>query len=263
LLERLRVEPDVRVLPAILVALGRIGDRAAVPTLLGFVSHKISWARVCSFHALTDLGASEAAVPAREHLQDAVWSVRGAAAECLGEVGAPEDRDRLLALLHDAEMWPRRGAVYALGRLGLVDAAPRIRERLGDPDPEVRLAAVWALGRLGDQESRAALLTLLEDPSASLGGPATFAQGDGAVMLQSDAKDRMFDAVVQALARLHQRYPDRSIERALTAARRRIPAEELDRPARLPAPEIRGGRIIPTLGDLFPGKSSTSVGERE
>ena len=255
------MEPDVRVLPAILVALGRIGDRAAVPTLLEFAPHPTSWARVCAFHALTDLGAPEAAAPARKHLTDPVWSVRGAAAECLGEVGAPEDEARLLALLRDSEMWPRRGAVYALGRLGLTDAAPRIRERLADPDPEVRLAAVWALGRLGDSESRAALLALLRDPSASVGAPATFAQGDGAVMLQSDAKERMFDAVVQALARLHQRYPDRSIERALAAARRRIPAKELSRLARLPAPEIRGGQIIPTLGDLFPGKGSTRAAE--
>ncbi|MGA7860537.1 MAG: HEAT repeat domain-containing protein, partial [Thermoplasmata archaeon] len=257
LLERLRVEPDIRVLPAILVALGRIGDRAAIPTLLGFASHKTSWSRVCAFHALGDLSAPEAAAPAREHLQDPVWSVRGAAAECLGEVGAPEDRDRLLALLNDKEMWPRRGAVYALGRLGLVDAAPQIRERLRDPDPEVRLAAVWAVGHLGDRESRDLLLTLLEDPLAPPGGPATFAQGDGAVMLQSDAKDRIFDAVVQALGRLHQRYPDRAIEHALTSARQRLPVDELHRPARLPAPETRGVRIAPTLGDLFPGMSPT------
>lgn len=255
LIERLRVEPDVRVLPAVLVALGRIGDRAAVPTLLGFVSHATSWARVCAFHALGELHAPEVADPAREHLRDPIWSVRGAAAECLGAVGAPEDRDRLLALLNDPEMWPRRGAVYALGRLGLVDAAARIRDRLSDPDPEVRLAAVWAVGHLGDRPSRDLLLSLLQDPLAPPGGPSTFAQGDGAVMLQSDAKDRLFDAVVQALGRLHQRSPDRIIERALSAARRRLPVRELRRPARLPAPETRGGQVPPTLGDLFGEKS--------
>jgi HEAT repeat protein len=252
IVERLRVEREVRVLPSLLVALGRIGDPSAVPNLLPFVRHSTSWARVCALHALADLAAPEAADPARELLQDAVWSVRGAAAECLGVVGNSDDRDRLLTLLNDPEMWPRRGAVYALGRLGLVDALPRIRERLGDPDPEVRLAAVWAVGHLGDRESREPLLALLADPLAAPGGLATFAQGDGAVMLQSDAKDRLFDAVVQALGRLHERYPDPSIERALTEARRRLPVKELGRPARLPAPETRGGRVVPTLRDLFP-----------
>jgi HEAT repeat protein len=262
LIERLRVEREIRVLPSLLVALGRIGDPTAVPALLGFVSHKTSWARVCAFHALGELHSPEVADPAREHLTDPIWSVRGAAAECLGAVGAPEDRDRLLALLNDPEMWPRRAAVYALGQLGLVDAAPRIRERLGDPDPEVRLAAVWAAGHLGDRESRDLLLTLLADPTASPGGRATFAQGDGAVMLQSDAKDRIFDAVIQALGRLQQRYPDPTIEQALTGVRRRLPAKELGRPARLPAPETRGGRPIPTLGDLFPGGLPSSSDRR-
>jgi HEAT repeat protein len=251
LLERLRVEPNPLVFPSLLVALGRIGDPAAVPTLLGFVSHKTSWSRVCALHALADLAAPEAAAVAREHLADPVWSVRGAAAECLGEVGGPEDRDRLLALLEDAEMWPRRGAVYALGRLGLVEAAPDIRKRLADPDPEVRLAAVWAAGHLGDRESRDQLLALLDDPLAAPGGRATFIQGGG-VMLQSDAKERMFDAVVQTLARLHQKYPDEKIDRALAAARRRLPLSELRRPARLPAPETRGRKAAPTLARLFP-----------
>ncbi|MGC2289753.1 MAG: HEAT repeat domain-containing protein, partial [Thermoplasmata archaeon] len=258
LLERLRTEPDLRVFPALLVALGRIGDPEAVLKLLEFVSHKTSWSRVCAFHALGELSAPEAAAPARDHLQDPVWAVRGAAAECLGEVGVPEDRERLLPLLSDPEMWPRRGAIYALGRLGLVDAAPQIRERLADPDPEVRLAAVWTLGHLEDRESRDPLLALLADPLGIPGGPDTFAQGDGAVMLKSDAKDRIFDTVVQALSRLHQRYADPVIERALRAARQRLPTKELHRPARLPAPETRGGRTPPPLDELFPAPTRGS-----
>lgn len=251
LLERLPKETDARVLPSLLVALGRIGDPAAVPALLGFVSHRTSWARVCALHALGDLSAPEGAVPAREHLTDPVWSVRGAAAECLGGVGVPADADLLFPLLQDRQMWPRRGAIYALGRLGVVDAAPRLRVHLGDPEPEVRLAAIWALGHLGDTASRDGLLQLLEAPASRVGDLVTFAEGDGAISLRSDAHDRIFDAVVQALGRLDHAHADPVIEKALARTRRRLSAKELRRPARLPAPEIRRGSEPPTLAELF------------
>lgn len=251
LLDRLPKETDARVLPSLLVALGRIGDPAAIPALLGFTSHRTSWARVCAFHALGDLRAPDAAGPAREHLIDPVWSVRGAAAECLGGVGVPADSTVLLPLLDDRQMWPRRGAVYALGRLGAVDALPRIRAHLGDPEPEVRLAAVWALGHLGDTESRDGLFQLLEKPDSRVGERITFAEGDGAISLQSDAHDRIFDAVVQALGRLYQARPDPVIARSLVRARRRLPAAELHRPSRLPAPEVHRGTDPPTLAELF------------
>ena len=228
-----------------------IGDDAAISEILPLAGHPTSWARVCALHALGDLRAREAATIARERLLDKVWSVRGAAAECLGWVGGSEDLPRLLTLLDDSHMWPRRGAIYALGRLGLSSAAPRLRTQLQDPIGEIRLAAVWALGQLRDVGSRDVLIRELEraDPSPKAG--LTIAQGDGAVKLLSDADARLFDSTVQALGRLRRSRPDPIIDRAMRSALQRLTTRELDRPARLAPPEVHTASGKTTLKNLF------------
>ena len=177
--------------------------------------------------------------------------MRGAAAICLGAVGGPEDLNILLERLEDSHPWPQRGAIYALGQLGLAAAAPRIREELRHPDPEVRLAAIWALGRLQDDGARELLVTLLRqiDPTLRRGmlGPLA-SSGSG---VETDAADRCFDTVVQALGRLGAGDEDPFVARALLEARARVPEEELDRPARLPGPELTPGRPPLSLRILF------------
>ncbi|MGC2034117.1 MAG: HEAT repeat domain-containing protein, partial [Thermoplasmata archaeon] len=200
---------------------------------------------------------------ARTALTDKVWSVRGAAAECLGTIGEAEDLTALRALLEDPHPWPRRGAIYALGRLGLSEAAPRIREELADPEAEVRLAAVWSLGQLEDDGARELLVTMLRHVRPVVGEMPTFAQGTGAVKLQSDAESRLFDALVQALGRLTVGDPDPLVVRALLDARARVPEEEIERNARLPAPEVLGGHPIPTLRSLFDTALPAGVDEED
>lgn len=111
--------------------------------------------------------------------------------------------------------------------------------------------AVWALGRLRDDGARDALATMLRTMHPARTESGTYAQGEGAVRLLSDAEGRLFDAAVQALGRLAQGENDAVVRRALVEARRRVADEELDRPARLPPPELSADSAPPTLRSLF------------
>lgn len=251
LLERLR-DDTTFVQPSILIALGRIGDPAALPLLLERARVGPSWTRVCALRALADLGRSDAVLCARDALEDVAWSVRGAGADVLGRIGDASDLTRLLRLLDDPHPWPRRGALYALGRLDLVEAVPRMREELRHGSPEVRLAAIWSLGRLRDDGARELLVGLLKAlPVTRRPGarkPTTTAPPDE---LGTDAEDRTFDALIQALGRIAEPTQDPAVLRVLLEARARVREDEWDRPARLPPPEQRVETALPTLRMLF------------
>jgi HEAT repeat protein len=250
LLLHLLTTPETWEKPAVLVALGRIGDPTAAPALVAWADHPAHWIRVCAVHALGELDVPESRTVARAHLKDPYWSVRGAAAIALGAVGSPDDLGPLLECLRDEHPWARRGASYALGRLGLTEAAPRLREGLRDPAAEVRLAAVWALGHLGDDGARDDLVRLLYEtrPKVAAHGPPEAEGPEGHV---SDTDTRLFDAVVQALGRLSHGAPDPLIQRSLVDARERLSDEQLDRRARLPLPEVEADQPAPTLRTLF------------
>ncbi|MHB1435869.1 MAG: HEAT repeat domain-containing protein, partial [Thermoplasmata archaeon] len=154
-------------------------------------------------------------------------------------------------LLRDPHPWPRRGAVYALGALDLTETMPEIRERLRDDDPEVRLAAVWAAGRWADDGARPRLLALLRDARPRpAGSPPTFAQGEGAVRLASDADERLFGALVLALGSIAQRSGDEGIVGHLRELYGTLPDSALEQPVRSPAPLGPGGPAVP-LRELF------------
>ncbi|MCI4361356.1 MAG: HEAT repeat domain-containing protein, partial [Thermoplasmata archaeon] len=264
LLDRLTSD-ESWVRPAILVALGRIGDPAAIPLLLSSADDHRGWIRVCALHALGEMRVVAARPVARAHLRDPMWSVRGAAGECLGQVGNADDLPILLETLEDAHPWPRRGAIYALGILELSEASPRIREELRHPAAEVRLAAVWALGRLRDDGAREALVTMLRQVHPSRGENLMLAQGEGgAVRLLSDAEGRLFDTIIQALGRLGQGEFDPFVARAILEARARVTEDELERAARLPAPETSSPGAPPlTLRLLFETALPASADEDE
>jgi len=81
----------------------------------------------------------------------------------------------------------------------------------------------------------------------------TIAEGDGgAVKILSDAESRLFDATVQALARLSGGEGDPVVLRAVADARARVRDDELDRPVRLPTFDEVGPPGM-TLRQLFDG----------
>jgi HEAT repeat protein len=196
--------------------------------------------------------APETRSVARAKLVDPAWAVRGAAALALGRAGEARDADLLVPLLKDPNAWVRRAAVYGLGQLAATGYSTEIRAALSDPDPEVQLAAIWAAGHIGDALAAPRLIQSLEiaRPPRGVSSAPTLVEGDGAVRLVSDAEGRRFDALVEAIGSLAVRWNDPSAWRALDAARRRLTAAELNRPARLPAP-LGPGEGPKTRRDLF------------
>ncbi len=242
--------------PAILVALGRIRAPSSIPALERAASDRMHSVRVCAIHALTEFGGPRPRAVARRKLTDRSWAVRGAAALALGRRGDRTDAPRLVRLLRDPHPWPRRCALYALGERGVVGSLPEVRAALDSLDLEIQLAAIWAVGRLGDASSLPRLCGLLRGrrPIATPARPL-IATGDGGVRLVSDAESRLFDALVEAVARLATASGDPQAWATLREVERSLDPSELRRPARLPSP-VGAGPPTPPLRQLFRRPSS-------
>jgi hypothetical protein len=112
---------DPRVRRFLVLSMGLLGDRAAVPRLLD-------------------------AIEASDRLDD---EARIYAAQALGAIGDPAARPRLEGLLASDDAGLRKAAAYALGAMG-ADALPALRAALDDPIADVRWNAALALARNGD-----------------------------------------------------------------------------------------------------------------
>ena len=100
--------------------------------------------------ALVELGPS--ATPRLvEALSDPEPSVRGAAAQALGEIGDPRAVAPLTSALADGNPWAQRRAALALRGMGLPESAVAgLAPLLASPRPDVRRQAVGVLGALGE-----------------------------------------------------------------------------------------------------------------
>ncbi|MBC7226945.1 MAG: HEAT repeat domain-containing protein [Thermoflexales bacterium] len=165
--------PDAR--RAAAIALGKIGDPRAVPSLL-------------------------------EALQDADEGVRRGAREALVRIGAPAVPG-LLQALWDADEWVRREAAWALGRIGDSQAVPGLLEALRGAEWWVRQAAV-ALERIGApavpgllealRDADADVRGAVEKVLAKIGAPAV----PGLLEALRDADKRVRGAAAEALRRI-------------------------------------------------------------
>jgi HEAT repeat protein len=150
--------PDVR--SAAARAIGKAGDVAAVPHLLGSLTSPRPLPSGIVGMALLDLGTS--ALPAlRTALETGSAPARALAAGVLGLHGDVPATGALTAALDDEQSSPdvRRAAAEALGRIGAPQAAPALsRVTVLGGDPALRQAAAEALGRIGDPDCVPALL---------------------------------------------------------------------------------------------------------
>ncbi len=119
--------------PAI-AALGVLGDPAATPSLLPFLTDKVQ---------------------------------RAAAATSLGMIADPRAVEPLLAQFEAGDAAYRPAAVLALTRIG-APAAPALVQALKSPDPAMRLAAAEALGGAKSPLANQALVVSLSDPDPRL-----------------------------------------------------------------------------------------------
>ena len=157
-------DPDVRSDAA--WALGRMGEAAAKPEVIGALIQRLredeaEGVRQEAARALGEMGPAAATLEVLEALvqalQDRNSDVRSEAAWVLGEMGeaaaTPEVLEALVQCLReDKDRDVRYGAAWALGKMGEAAATPEVIEALAqalrDRAFGVRSAAAVALGRL-------------------------------------------------------------------------------------------------------------------
>ena len=163
-------------------ALGTLGDKRAVKSLVGALGDEYWPVRRAAAEALGKLGDTRAVEPLLAALEAEVthragaavpvrfghtdfpglpdsWMVRREIAIALGKLGDTRAVGALAGLLRDDRSWVRRYAAEALGQLGDARAVDPLRGALTDGDSSVRASAAAALDRLSwrpdDAASRA------------------------------------------------------------------------------------------------------------
>ncbi len=129
---------DPRVRRYLALALGRLGDRAAVPVLL---------------EAAKDMGAEGRAADPETRVY-ALWA--------LGAIGDPSALPDLLERARDEDPGIRKTAIHALGAFGTAEARAALVAALGDATEDVRWNAALALARRGDHEAAPVLGQMLD-----------------------------------------------------------------------------------------------------
>ncbi|MEN6517395.1 MAG: HEAT repeat domain-containing protein [Methanospirillum sp.] len=166
-LERLleRGDPSVRHLAA--VALGDLGDPAALDALLAALAgpdeEGVRWRAAEGLARLGGPAVAGLATLAEDGDPDVRWK----AIVALGDIGDPRAGPALRARLADSDRFVRGRAVSALARLG-APCLPLMFDALADPDPRVRQGAAEVLGLLGDPAGVDGLLQALRDPTESV-----------------------------------------------------------------------------------------------
>lgn len=124
-------EEDVRVRRYLVLALGKLGDKSAVPVLLKATKDPDPETRLYS-----------------------IWA--------LGMLGDPRAVDAVLEASHSEDAGVRKMAAYVAGKLGDPRVAPRLEVLLADKVADVRWNAAIALATLGDGSGIAVLRSMLD-----------------------------------------------------------------------------------------------------
>lgn len=139
--------------------LGRIGDQAAVPTLIERLRDRQDAMRTAAAEALGAIGdrrSIRALIQAT--LRDPIAQVRAHAAAALGRLRDEDSADVLIAALGDPDYGTRIRSLEALEMIKPRNIAP-IEGALRDPRPDVRRRAAQALERVGYLDARLTELT--------------------------------------------------------------------------------------------------------
>ena len=143
-------------------ALGRSGDRSAVPVLIRLLRSDAACAWWQASEALAAIGDRAAVPPLVATLGKGSANARAAAAHALGMLRDPAALDGLTEAVGAGDAAVRCAAAKALGQLGDAAAAPALAQVLSDPDPETRAAAVASFGELVGRPFRPSLFRSAE-----------------------------------------------------------------------------------------------------
>ena len=161
---------------AAVLALGRLGDRHAVPALLSALRTDESLT-IGIAGALAMIGDAQAYAPLIGMLGHSNAGVRQAVVSALNAIGHPDLAKDLLTLLRDPSALARESAVKIAGYFGFPECAELVLNCCLDDGENVRRAAVECLPHLEDKRSASALLAALHDKAASVRAVAARVSG--------------------------------------------------------------------------------------
>jgi hypothetical protein len=144
-------DEDVRVRRYLVLVLGKLGDRSAVPAILGAVKD-----------------------PDPETRLYAVWAV--------GMLGDPRGFDAVLEVSRDEDPGMRKMAAYVMGKLGDRRAVERLKVLLEDRVPDVRWNAAIALASLGDGSGITVLRSMIDREALGRQAQLSSEQAEAAIV---------------------------------------------------------------------------------
>lgn len=144
-------EEDVKVRRYLVLALGKLGDRSAVPVLLNATKDPDPETRLYS-----------------------VWA--------LGMLGDPRAVDAVLEASRSEDPGMRKMAAYVAGKLGDRRVVPRLQVLLEDRVPDVRWNAAIALATLGDATGIAVLRSIADREALARQAPLSADQAETAMV---------------------------------------------------------------------------------
>jgi HEAT repeat protein len=141
--------PDPEVVMFAAGVLGKTRDRAAIPHLVGLLTHLDVNVVQQAIESLAHLRASSAVGALLATLDEDPW-LRFAAVHALGEIGDPRAVGKLATLLGDEAT--REVVIGALGKIGSAEALEHLAGVLRDsPEPDAFMACLQAIGTALDR----------------------------------------------------------------------------------------------------------------
>jgi len=149
----------------VIEALGQIGDKRALESLLKMLDSKDRWIRRAAAVALEGMDDERLIEPLMSHMleiSEPDVEVRRSCARALARMEPLQAIEALAQALKDSSLGVRLEAGYALGRIGEPAIDVLIKARY-DEDSRVRDSAVSALGDIGGALARKEISSVLED----------------------------------------------------------------------------------------------------
>ena len=149
-------------------ALGKIGDKAAIPGLLKLLEQSDDDVREIVADALGEIG-DEAAIPGLLKLvEDLEEDVRYSVADALGKIGSEAAIPGLLKLVDDSDFVVRERVVYALGKIDSEAVIPLLLKLVEDSNFLVRMMAEDVLIKISFRVAIPRLVPLVEKSESDM-----------------------------------------------------------------------------------------------
>ncbi|MCX6906717.1 MAG: HEAT repeat domain-containing protein [Verrucomicrobia bacterium] len=162
--------PDTQV--AMIEALERRGDAAAIPALVSMTKASSEAARIAALHALAVLGGSSVVPTLVEAAAAAKGAEQEAARNALDRIRGKGIADTMLALLAKTTPEVQTELILALGRRREMSAVPMLLKLAGSSGESQRAASLRSLALTADEIVASDLVRLLTNASTDTGRDA-------------------------------------------------------------------------------------------